>query len=81
MLKVYGSLQCPDCVRCLKDLDSRGVPYQYLDFSESLRNLKAFLDIRDNSHLFSEVKEKGSIGIPCIVKEDGTITLEWDSIM
>ena len=81
MLKIYGSMQCPDCVRCLKDLDSRGVQYVYLDFSDSLRNLKSFLAIRDSNPLFADIKAKGSIGIPCIVKEDGTVILEWDPIM
>lgn len=81
MLKIYGSMQCPDCVRCREDLDRKGVQYTYLDFSDSLRNLKEFLSIRDSSSLFAQVREKGSIGIPCILKEDGTVTLSWEEYM
>lgn len=81
MLKIYGNMQCPDCVRCRKELDAAGVEYVYLDFSDSLRNLKAFLAIRDGDPKFAEVKERGSIGIPCIVKEDGTVTLSWEEFM
>ena len=77
MLKIYGSMQCPDCVACRKDLDAAGVAYEYLDFADDLRNLKAFLAIRDKEAVFAPVKENGSIGIPCIVREDGSVTLDW----
>ena len=81
MLKIYGSMLCPDCVECRADLDRAGVEYEYLDFSESLKNLKEFLKIRDNSKLFDQVREHGSIGIPCIVEEDGTVCLDWEKYM
>ncbi|MBQ7801153.1 MAG: glutaredoxin [Oscillospiraceae bacterium] len=78
MLKIYGSMLCPDCVRCREDLDRAGVPYEFLDFGEALSNLKEFLVLRDGDPLFDAVREKGSIGIPCILREDGSITLQWD---
>lgn len=78
MLKIYGSMLCPDCVQCRKDLDSAGVAYEYLDFSESLLHLKEFLKLRDAEPVFSPVRESGGIGIPCIVREDGSVTLDWD---
>lgn len=78
MLKIYGSMLCPDCVKCREDLDQAGVSYEYLDFSENLKTLKEFLSIRDGNSLFDEVRQKGSIGIPCIVREDETITLSWE---
>ena len=81
MLKIYGSLLCPDCVQCKNDLAAAGIEFVYLDFSEDLRNLKTFLAIRDTNPLFEEVKQRGSIGIPCIVEEDGTVTLDWEKYM
>ena len=81
MLKIYGSMLCPDCVQCRADLDQAGVEYEYLDFADSLKNLKEFLAIRDSSELFTEVREKGSIGIPCIVEENGNISLDWEECM
>lgn len=81
MLKIYGHMQCPDCQNCRADLDRAQVEYEYLDFAVSLRNLKEFLDIRDNSPVFAAVREKGSIGIPCIVREDGTVTLSWEEFV
>lgn len=81
MLKVYGSMLCPDCVQCRKDLDQAGVDYEYLDFSDNLRNLKEFLSLRDTSPVFSPVKEHGKIGIPCLLTEEGEISLSWEAYM
>ena len=81
MLKIYGSMLCPDCVQCREDLDKAGVEYEYLDFSDSLKNLKEFLAIRDSSDLFDDVRKNGSIGIPCILEENGSISLDWEAYM
>jgi len=76
MLKIYGSMMCPDCVKCCADLDREGVDYDFLDFADSLINLKEFLVLREHT-IFNEVKASGAIGIPCIVREDGSLTLDW----
>ena len=76
MLKIYGSMMCPGCVACREDLDRAGVAYEYLDFSDCLLNLKEFLKLRQLPE-FDQVKENGSIGIPCILREDGSVTLDW----
>lgn len=81
MLKIYGHMQCPDCQKCREDLDKANVEYAYLDFSVSLRYLKEFLLLRDSAEMFTQVKEKGSIGIPCIQREDGSITLSWEEFI
>ena len=77
MLKIYGSMLCKDCVECVGDLKKANVEFEFLDFADSLLNLKEFLKIRDENPLFDAVREKGSIGIPAIVKEDGSVTLDW----
>jgi len=81
MLKIYGSMLCPDCQNCRADLDKKQIPYEYLDFGRDLKALKEFLALRDGSPLFDEAREKGSIGIPCIVREDGSVTLSWDEFL
>ena len=78
MLKIYGSMLCPDCVDCCKELREANVEFEFCDFAESLLNLKEFLKLRDDSDLFADVRSAGKIGIPCIVREDGSITLDWD---
>lgn len=77
MLKIYGSKMCPDCVECCADLDRAGIAYEYLDFADSLLHLKEFLSLRDTHAVFAPVKESGKIGIPCILRDDGTVTLDW----
>ena len=72
-------MQCPDCVQCRKDLDEAGVAYEFLEFSESLLNLKGFLQLRDANDLFESVRLEGKIGIPCIVDEDHNVSLEWSA--
>ena len=81
MLKIYGSMLCPDCMQCRRDLDEAGIAYEYLDFADNLKALKDFLAIRDVNPLFDEVRTSGSIGIPCIVLPDGKVTLEWGTLL
>lgn len=52
-----------------------------LDFASELSNLKEFLKIRDTNDLFIPVKQEGQIGIPCIVREDRSVTLDWESVL
>lgn len=80
MLKIYGSMLCPDCVQCREELDKAGVEYEYLDFSENLKNLKEFLLLREGS-LFDAIRAEGKIGIPCIQRENGSVTLDWEEFM
>lgn len=81
MLKIYGSDLCPDCVKCKAELEAADVPFLYLDFSENLQYLKEFLKHRDENERFAEIRSLGKIGIPCIEREDGSITFEWDEFM
>lgn len=67
---VFGSSMCHDCIVMKEALDERGVKYLYLDITENLANLKKFLKFRENS-AFDFAKEKGSIGIPAMVINDG----------
>lgn len=77
MLKVYGSRLCPDCVQCCADLDRQGIAYEYHDFADDLMDLKTFLTIRDTDPLFAQVRGSGKIGIPCLVEDDGSVSLTW----
>lgn len=77
MIKVYGSMLCPDCVACVAAMKERNLDFEFYDFKDSLKFLKEFLRLRDTSELFNEIRENDKIGIPCIVKEDGSILLDW----
>ena len=81
MLKIYGSMLCPDCVQCRKELENAQVPYEYYDFAESLRYLKEFLKLRDENEIFDGPRASGKIGIPCIIRQDGSVTLDWNEFL
>lgn len=81
MLKIYGSMLCKDCVLCCEELDKANVAYEFLDFKDQLANLKEFLVIRDREDVFATVKEEGRIGIPCLVDEEGHISLTWEQYL
>ena len=81
MLKIYGSRMCKDCVACLEAFDKAGIGYEYKDFADALVNLKEFLSIREGNPMFDEIRAAGGIGIPCILRADGSMTLDWESCM
>lgn len=66
---------CPDCTYVERQIenDSR---FEIIDIGGHVKNLKAFLSLRDASPVFAEAKIKGSVGIPCFVLEDGHISLD-----
>ena len=81
MITIYGSMLCKDCVICREELDKAGVFYDYRDIADDLQNLKAFLAIRDDEPIFEGVKKEGGIGIPCILREDHSVTLDWKEFL
>lgn len=81
MLTIYGSMLCKDCVQCRKELDHAGIAYDFLDITEDLQHLKAFLKLRESNSLFNQARQDGQIGIPCIVKQDGSLTLDWEKFL
>lgn len=74
---VYGTIQCPDTVDCLAVFDSKGISYDFRNIEE-LPALKEFLHYRDSSAAFDDIKASGGVGIPLIVKDDGSLSFEWE---
>lgn len=74
MIKIYGMPSCPDCSYVEEQVhgDAR---YQVINIGEHILHLKAFLRLRDQEEVFAGAKARGSVGIPCFVLEDGTVTL------
>ncbi len=80
MLKIYGSPLCPDCVNCREELDGANIPYAYMDITGNLLFLKKFLKLREQP-AFDAIRERGQIGIPCILREDGSMTFDWKEFL
>lgn len=79
MIKVYGMKTCPDCV--FVDGQIQNDPnFEIIDIGESVAKMKEFLRLRDNCAEFDEAKREGYVGIPCFLKEDGSVTLAPEDV-
>ena len=77
---VIGSHLCPDTLYALNKLVEAKADITFQNLSASLPDLKAYLALRESSPVFEGPKAKGSLGIPCFVREDGTwsrCSTEW----
>ncbi len=81
MMKVYGSDICPQCRDFKALLAERGIAVEYIDMTENVRNMREFLHLRDHEEAFAPVRERGSIGIPCFVNDNGEITLDENTAL
>lgn len=52
-------------------LSSNGFDYTYIDITESMRNLKIYLRLRDTRPEFDEIKNNVRVGIPFIMIGNG----------
>lgn len=78
---VLGSHLCPDTLYALHELTGAGVEVEFKNLSASLADLKDYLTVRESSPLFHTVWEKGALGIPCFVLEEGGLTLELQDVL
>ena len=65
---------CPDCIQA-KQLYGANPDYKIIDIGKQASDLKEFLALRDNHPAFAKVRERGTIGIPCFVKDDGNVVI------
>ena len=72
MTKVYVMSTCPDCTQVKAQLLDHP-DFELIDIGEHARHLKQFLQLRDTHPAFDRVKERGTIGIPCFVMDDGSV--------
>lgn len=77
---MYGSRICADCVRAEEQLLERDdIELDYRIMTGDVETLKEFLNYRDHEAVFEPARQKGYIGIPFFILEDGTKTLnKWD---
>lgn len=52
-------------------LSSNDIKFVYMDITEGLFNLKTYLKLRDTRPEFDEIKERGIVGIPFIMINNG----------
>ena len=74
MIKIYGMDTCPDCTYVEEQVKGNN-HNEVIDIGQHVRDLKAFLRLRDHHPAFIEAKSVVAVGIPCFVLEDGSGTL------
>lgn len=52
-------------------LSDNGIDFEFIDITDSMRNLKIYLKLRDTRAEFDEVKKLGRVGIPFIMIGNG----------
>lgn len=78
-MKLYGSYLCPDCPPVIEFLESNNIEFEFINITDSMKNLKEFLYLRDNEDVFIDIKRENLIGIPCLI--DGENILFQDEIL
>ncbi len=73
MIKIYVMSTCPDC-RDVKRVAANDERFQLIDIGEHVHNLKEFMHLRDTHPKFKVARERGLVGIPSFLLEDGTVT-------
>ena len=76
MIIIYGMKICPYCDYIKPQIEGKEDEFRYIDIGEHIRNMREFMDIRDNRPEFDHSKEIGDVGIPCFVFENGRISLD-----
>ena len=71
----------PDTLYALQQLAAAGAEIDFKDILSCHADLKAYLNLRDNSDLYAQIRGTERLGIPCFVKEDGTTTLNLAEVL
>ena len=77
-MKVYGSEICSGCRAFKALMAERGFSVEFIEITENIDNLRAFLKIRDTEQCFDAIRQEGRVGIPVFVSDDGEVTLDQD---
>ncbi len=79
MIKIYVMSTCPDC-KDVKRVAANDERFQLVDIGEHVRNLKEFMRLRDTHPKFKVARERGLVGIPSFLQEDGTVTFHPEDV-
>lgn len=78
---VIGSHLCPDTLYALNCLTAAGVEASFQDTLSCHAALQTYLHVRETSELYADIRGTQRLGVPCFVREDGTMTLELKDIL
>jgi len=66
-IKLYGSQHWPGCPDVKEALLQKGIEFDYIEITDSMKSLKEFLKIRDKSDDFKIVRRVHAVGIPMLL--------------
>lgn len=72
-IKYYGSQLWPECAPLKALLLEKNIPFEYIEITESIGNLKEFLRLRDTMKGFELAKRSHSVGVPALIIGDEVI--------
>lgn len=64
---LFFSDLCPDTEPFVIKLQKLNINYQPINITQSMKNLKQFLCLRDNHPAFLVIKQKGFAGVPLLL--------------
>lgn len=80
-ITVIGSHLCPDTLYALNRLAASGVETSFRDILSCHADLQTYLHIRETSELYAEIRGTQRLGVPCFVREDGSMSLSLDEVL
>ena len=79
--KMYAMESCIDCINAKKTLLENGIDYEIIEITKDTSSMKEFLKLRDNLDDFKTARQKGYIGVPFFVFDDGEKTFYVDEVI
>ena len=76
MIKIYGMPTCSYCDYVHEQIKGRESEFEYINIGENIRNMSAFMRLRDTNPVFDRLKAIGDVGIPAFVFEDGRVSVD-----
>jgi uncharacterized protein HI_0926 len=77
---LFFSDLCPDTAPFVAALTARGIEYEAVNITASMKNLKRFLALRDNRAEFDVRKAQGAIGIPVLQLPDDSLVFAAEDL-
>ena len=80
-LTLFGSHLCQDTLYAICKLKDRNVEIDFRNISVDFSALKDFMIIRESDPVYEPVKKSGGLGMPLMILEDGTKTLDLEEVL
>lgn len=77
---LFYSDKCPDTPAFLQKLQEKNIDFQEVNITDSMPNLKRFLQLRDLRDEYQSVRAAGNVGVPTLLVNDERIILSLSEL-